>query len=75
MRNISKGLVFIILVAALLIPLNAIAKEKSIVVGGKDYTEQQLLPELASILLQDAGMDVDVKTGVGTAIARKSLEN
>ena len=75
MRNISKGSIFIILVAALLIPLNVFAKEKSIVVGGKDYTEQQLLPELASILLEQAGLDVDVKTGVGTAIARKSLEN
>jgi len=75
MNKLSKGVIFTILVVALLIPFNAIAKEKSIVVGGKDYTEQQLLPELASILLQDAGLDVDVKTGVGTAIARKSLEN
>ena len=51
------------------------AAEKSIVVGGKNFTEQYLLPELAKFLLEKAGFKVTLKTGVGTAIARKSLVN
>ena len=52
-----------------------LAKDKSLIVGGKNFTEQLLLPELASILLKQEGFDVTLKTGVGSAIARKSLEN
>ena len=53
----------------------ALAAGKSIVVGGKNFTEQYLLPDLAKMLLEKAGFKVTLKTGVGTAIARKSLVN
>lgn len=49
--------------------------KKEITVGGKNFTEQFLLAELAAGLLEKAGFDVTVKTGVGSSIARKSLEN
>jgi osmoprotectant transport system substrate-binding protein len=75
MKIIWKGCIVLVLMAVLLLPGSVFAKDKSIVVGGKNFTEQYLLAELAGILLQDAGMDVDVKTGVGSVIARKSLEN
>lgn len=49
--------------------------EKTIVVGGKNFTEQYLLAELAKYLLEDAGFDVELETGVGSAVVRRSLEN
>lgn len=49
-------------------------EEKKITIGGKNFTEQYLLPELAKILLEKNGFDVRLKTGVGSAIIRQSLE-
>ncbi len=48
--------------------------EKRIVVGGKNYTEQYLLPEIARQLLEQAGFKVELKTGVSSPIMRQSLE-
>ncbi|MGB3210264.1 MAG: glycine betaine ABC transporter substrate-binding protein [Desulforhopalus sp.] len=75
MRTICKFVFPAVLVLALLLPGSVLAKDKSLIVGGKNYTEQLLLPELASILLEQAGFEVTLKTGVGSVIARKSLEN
>jgi len=75
MKKIFKLVLPVLLISALILPGSVFAKEKSLIVGGKDYTEQLLLPELAGILLEQAGFDVTLKTGVGTVIARKSLEN
>ena len=61
--------------SSLILPGSVLAKDKSLIVGGKNFTEQLLLPELASILLKQEGFDVTLKTGVGSVIARKSLEN
>jgi osmoprotectant transport system substrate-binding protein len=49
-------------------------EEKPITIGGKNFTEQYLLPELAGILLEKRGFHVELKTGVGSAIIRQSLE-
>jgi osmoprotectant transport system substrate-binding protein len=46
-----------------------------IVIGGKNFTEQYLLPQMAKILLEQKGFKVDLKTGVGSAIVRQSLLN
>ena len=75
MKKICKLVLPAIFISTLLFSGIAFAKEKSLTVGGKDYTEQLLLPELAGILLEQAGFDIKLKTGVGTVIARKSLEN
>ena len=48
---------------------------KKVVVGGKNYTEQYILAEMAKQLLEDAGFKVESKTGVGSVVARKSLVN
>ncbi|MFT6924852.1 MAG: osmoprotectant transport system substrate-binding protein [Psychromonas sp.] len=74
MKKIFK-LVPALLVLTFLFSGSVFAKDKSLIVGGKNYTEQLILPELASILLEEQGFDVTVKTGVGSVIARKSLEN
>ena len=75
MKKILKLVLPAILILAVLLPGSVFARDKSLIVGGKNYTEQLLLPELAGILLEQAGFDVTLKTGVGTVIARKSLEN
>ncbi|HEU18445.1 MAG TPA: glycine betaine ABC transporter substrate-binding protein [Deltaproteobacteria bacterium] len=75
MKNFIKFFVCLLVVSAFSLSGAAIAGERNLIVGGKNFTEQLLLPELASILLEQAGFDVTVKTGVGSTIARKSLEN
>lgn len=66
--------VIIILAVSLLLTGNSLAQEKRITIGGKNFTEQYLLPELAKLLLEEEGFTVNLRTGVGTAIARQSLE-
>ncbi len=75
MKTICKLVLPSIFILTLLLPGSVFAGDKSLIVGGKDYTEQFLLPEFAGILLEQAGFDVTLKTGVGSVIARKSLEN
>ena len=57
------------------LPGTSSAEEKKIVIGGKNFTEQYILPELAKDVLEKNGFDVDLKTGVGSVVARQSLEN
>ncbi|HPQ42855.1 MAG TPA: glycine betaine ABC transporter substrate-binding protein [Syntrophales bacterium] len=75
MKKICKLVILLLCVSTFLFSSNVLAEKKTLVVGGKNFTEQYLLPELASILLEQEGFDVTVKTGVGSVIARKSLEN
>ncbi len=75
MKRIIQLFVSAIIVLTFLLPGTLLAKDKKIIVGGKNFTEQYLLSELAGILLQDKGFDVTLKTGVGSVIARKSLES
>jgi osmoprotectant transport system substrate-binding protein len=49
--------------------------EKRIRVGGKNFAEQYILSEMAKILLEDNGFSVMLRTGVGSTVARQSLEN
>lgn len=63
------------LCACLWLPCSLHAQDKRITIGGKNFTEQYILPELAKFLLEKEGFDVQLRTGVGTAIARQSLEN
>ena len=49
--------------------------EKKMTIGGKNFTEQYILPELAKILLEKNGFEVNLKTGVGSTVVRQSLEN
>jgi osmoprotectant transport system substrate-binding protein len=60
--------------ASICLPGNSMSAEKKIVIGGKNFTEQYLLPELAKDLLEKAGYKVELKTGLATNLARKALE-
>ena len=48
---------------------------KQITIGGKNFTEQYILAEFAKIMLEKNGFDVTLRTGVGSTVARRSLES
>jgi osmoprotectant transport system substrate-binding protein len=49
--------------------------KEAIIIGGKNFTEQYILAELAKNLLEKHGLRVRLKTGVGSAVVRQSLVN
>jgi osmoprotectant transport system substrate-binding protein len=49
------------------------AQDKKITIGGKNFTEQYILPQLAKALLEKHGFQVTIKTGLPTNMARKAL--
>jgi len=51
------------------------ASAASVVVGGKGFTEQLLLAEITAQYLTAKGYTVELKTGMGTSLVRKALEN
>jgi len=60
------------LAAALLVN---VATAQNIVVGGKNFTEQQIMSQMTAQLLQAKGFKVDVKAGMGSAVLRQAQEN
>ncbi|MBN1831194.1 MAG: glycine/betaine ABC transporter substrate-binding protein [Deltaproteobacteria bacterium] len=58
----------------MVIPTHGVS-EKRIIIGGKNFAEQYILSEMAKILLEDNGFSVILRTGVGSTVARQSLEN
>ncbi|RLB16865.1 MAG: glycine/betaine ABC transporter substrate-binding protein [Deltaproteobacteria bacterium] len=64
----------VVFATCLCLPGSSMSAEKKIVIGGKNFTEQYLLPELAKDLLEKAGFKVELKTGLATNLARKALE-
>ncbi|MDD3581146.1 MAG: glycine betaine ABC transporter substrate-binding protein [Desulfobacca sp.] len=52
---------------------NGWAADKRLIIGGKNFTEQYILAEIAKILLQQHGFDISLKTGVGSTLLRRSL--
>ncbi|MBN8209001.1 glycine betaine ABC transporter substrate-binding protein [Bacillus sp. NTK071] len=48
---------------------------KQISVGGKNYTEQYLLSEMTSFLLEEEGFDVKQMNNLSSTVVRKALEN
>lgn len=51
------------------------AQAADIVVGGKNFTEQQLLSAITEQLLEAKGHDVDNRAGMGSAAVRSAMEN
>ncbi|MBD9571901.1 glycine betaine ABC transporter substrate-binding protein [Ensifer sp. ENS08] len=63
------------IVAGLTFALAAgVATAKDIVVGGKNFTEQQIMAEMTSQLLRSKGFTVDKRDGLGTAPLRQAQE-
>lgn len=64
------------LVAATALALStAVAAAQTVVVGGKNFTEQQLMAEMTSQLLRAKGFTVDKRVGLGTAALRQAQES
>ncbi|MCP4116329.1 MAG: glycine/betaine ABC transporter substrate-binding protein [Desulfobacteraceae bacterium] len=73
--HLKKGLTGVVgLLCLTLFTASGVMAEKAITIGGKNFTEQYILPELAKHLLEKNGFTVTLKTGVSTSLARKSLE-
>ena len=50
------------------------ARAQTIVVGGKNFTEQQIMSEMTTQLLKAKGFTVDKRAGLGTAPLRQAQE-
>ena len=75
MHNLKKIYFFVLIISLSFISASTSAyAEDKIVLGGKNFTEQYILSEIAKILLEKNGFKVEMKTGVGSTIARQSLE-
>lgn len=55
--------------------IGSAAFAQTITVGGKGYTEQQLMAELTSQYLRAKGFTVDKRAGIGTAALRQAQES
>lgn len=54
---------------------SAVVASGSVVVGGKNFTEQQIMAEMTSQLLSAKGFTVDTRAGMGSAVLRQAQEN
>lgn len=50
------------------------AEAQTVVVGGKNFTEQQIMAEMTAQLLKAKGFNVDKRAGLGTAPLRQAQE-
>ena len=48
---------------------------QNIVVGGKNFTEQQIMSQMTAQILQAKGFKPDVKAGMGSAVLRQAQES
>ena len=62
------------LVAGLLMGASAVMAQ-NIVVGGKNFTEQQIMAAMTAQLLKAKGYTPDVKAGMGSAVLRQAQES
>jgi osmoprotectant transport system substrate-binding protein len=51
------------------------AVAQNIVVGGKNFTEQQIMASMTAQLLKAKGFNPEVKAGMGSAVLRQAQEN
>lgn len=51
------------------------AKASELIIGGKNFTEQQLLTEITSQYLNDKGYEIERRAGMGSSVLRKAQEN
>src|SRR6185436_17570774 len=64
-----------VLGAAALALISGAVSAQTVVVGGKGFTEQQLIAELTSQLLAANGFKPDKRVGMGSAVLRQALES
>ena len=71
----KKTRILALAAGALLLNLATSAAAQSIVVGGKNFTEQQIMSQMTAQLLQAKGFNPDVKAGMGSAVLRQAQES
>lgn len=71
MKRITKLAAASLISMAMTLP----AKASELVIGGKNFTEQQLLTEITSQYLSKNGYDIERKAGMGSSVLRKAQEN
>jgi osmoprotectant transport system substrate-binding protein len=71
-RNALKNLGKLVAMAGMALCLQT---ANAITVGGKNYTEQQLMAEMTTQLLKSKGIDANKKAGMGSAVLRAAQEN
>ncbi|MCK2043639.1 glycine betaine ABC transporter substrate-binding protein [Chromohalobacter sp. TMW 2.2308] len=64
-----------LLTGAVLASSLATAQANEIVVGGKNFTEQQILSSMTTQYLEGLGYDVEKRAGLGSAVLRQAQEN
>lgn len=64
-----------VLFAAAAAAAPAAAQGRSIVVGGKNFTEQQIMAEMTAQLLRANGFQVDKRAGMGSTVLRSAQES
>ncbi len=70
-----KRLTKVLAVSLAAVFLGSTAQAATIVVGGKDFTEQLLLTEMTAQLLKAKGFDVDKRDGMGSTVVRNAQVN
>ena len=70
-----KSLKTLVAGAALSAGIATGAAAEAIVVGGKNFTEQQLLSAITEQLLEAKGFDADNRSGMGSAALRQAMES
>ncbi|MFC3282507.1 glycine betaine ABC transporter substrate-binding protein [Litchfieldella rifensis] len=70
MKRLMTTLTGLVLASSL-----ASAQAQEIVVGGKNFTEQQLLASMTTQYLEGLGYEVDTRAGMGSAVLRQAQEN
>ena len=70
-----KQLTKVLAGAVAAVGIAASAHAATIVVGGKNFTEQYLLAEMTSQLLKEKGFDVEKKDGMGSNVVREAQIN
>ncbi|RTE67310.1 glycine betaine ABC transporter substrate-binding protein [Amphritea opalescens] len=63
------------LIAIFCMFLSSISQANELVVGGKGYTEQLLIAEMTTQLLEKAGYSIKQTTGMGGSLLRKAMVN
>lgn len=74
-RKLLSGVMIITLLSMLTSCSSLGIGGKQISVGGKNYTEQYLLSEMTSFLLEQEGYDVKQMNNLSSSVVRKALEN
>ncbi|GEN24978.1 glycine/betaine ABC transporter substrate-binding protein [Halomonas cupida] len=74
MKQMTLALLASLSLAGTVVP-TAAAQENELVVGGKNFTEQQLISSITTQYLDHLGYDVDRRAGMGSSVLRQAQEN